>query len=114
MQLAAQLALVLAMAFVVGVGANAQWVWLPLIWLLYIGFVCGLGLLSSAIDVYVRDLRYVEGSYDRHLVKEALGTRDLTFGWGGWAKALPGLGLGIEIDPIALERVRVRQEVLLG
>jgi muconate cycloisomerase len=62
----------------------------------------------------VGGLRWLEGSYDRHLVKEALGTRDLTFGWGGWAPALPGPGLGITIDPAALERVRVRQEVLLG
>jgi muconate cycloisomerase len=62
----------------------------------------------------VADLRYVEGSYDRHLVREALGTRDLTFGWGGWAKALPGPGLGVAIDPAALERVTVRKEALLG
>jgi L-Ala-D/L-Glu epimerase / N-acetyl-D-glutamate racemase len=62
----------------------------------------------------VAGLRWLEGSYDRHLVKEALGTEDITFGWGGWGKALPGPGLGIQIDPAALERVRVRQEVLLG
>jgi muconate cycloisomerase len=62
----------------------------------------------------VRDLRYVEGSYDRHLVNEALGTKDITFGWGGWAPALAGPGLGVEIDPAALQRVTVRQEVLLG
>jgi len=62
----------------------------------------------------VGGLRYLEGSYDRHLVKEALGTRDLTFGWGGWARILPGPGLGITVDPAALERVRVRQEVILG
>src|SRR5678816_2378161 len=32
-QLGAQLALVLLMAFAMGVGANAQWKWLPVIWL---------------------------------------------------------------------------------
>jgi muconate cycloisomerase len=62
----------------------------------------------------VKDLRYVEGSYDRHLVKEALATRDISFGWGGWAPALPGFGLSIDIDPEALERVTVRKEALLG
>jgi muconate cycloisomerase len=62
----------------------------------------------------VADLRYVEGSYDRHLVREPLGTRDLTFGWGGWAPALAGPGLGVVIDPHALERVTVRKESLLG
>ena len=44
----------------------------------------------------VADLRYLEGSYDRHLVREALGTTDLTFGWGGWAPALAGPGLGVD------------------
>jgi L-alanine-DL-glutamate epimerase-like enolase superfamily enzyme len=62
----------------------------------------------------VRDLRFVEGSYDHHLVKEALGTQDITFGWGGWAPALAGPGLGVHMDPAALQRVTVRQEVLFG
>src|SRR5262249_52198157 len=62
----------------------------------------------------VAGLRYVEGSYDRHLVREALGTRDLTFRWGGWARALPGPGLGVEVDARALERVTVRKETLVG
>jgi muconate cycloisomerase len=62
----------------------------------------------------VKELRYVEGSYDRHLVREALATTDLTFAWGGWAPALEGPGLGITVDPKALERVAVRKEVLLG
>jgi muconate cycloisomerase len=62
----------------------------------------------------VRDIRYVEGSYDRHLVHEALGRKDLTFGWGGWAPALSGPGLGVEIDPVRFERIAIRKEVLLG
>lgn len=62
----------------------------------------------------VRDLRYVEGSYDSHLVREALGRENLTFGWGGWAPALTGPGLGVAIDPAALERIAARKEVLLG
>ncbi|HZZ82848.1 MAG TPA: dipeptide epimerase [Gemmataceae bacterium] len=62
----------------------------------------------------VRDIRYCEGSYDSHLVREALATTNITFGWGGKAPALEGPGLGIEIDPQALQRVTVRQEVLLG
>ena len=62
----------------------------------------------------VKDIRYLEGSYDSHLVREALSTENITFGWGGWAPALTGPGLGIMIDPAALERVAVRKEVLLG
>ncbi len=61
----------------------------------------------------VAGLRYLEGSYDRHLVHEALAMTDLTFGWGGWAAALPGPGLGFTLDSQALARVTVRQETLL-
>jgi L-Ala-D/L-Glu epimerase len=73
-------------------------------------------ILSAAgrhFAVAVKELRYLEGSYDRHLVREPLATQDLTFGWGGWAPALHGPGLGIEIDPAAVERVTIRQESLL-
>src|SRR5262249_22702491 len=56
----------------------------------------------------VGGLRYLEGSYDRHLVREALGTRDLTFGRGGKAAALSGPGLGVEMDEAGLARVTVR------
>jgi L-alanine-DL-glutamate epimerase-like enolase superfamily enzyme len=62
----------------------------------------------------VAGLRYLEGSYDRHLGREALSTEDLTFGWGGWAKALPGPGLGITLDQQALQRVTVREESLFS
>jgi muconate cycloisomerase len=61
----------------------------------------------------VADLRYLEGSYDRHLVREALGARDITFQRGGKAPALPGPGLGIAIDPEALQRVTVRSVRLI-
>ena len=74
-------------------------------------------ILSAAgrhLAASVRDIRYLEGSYDSHLVKEALATTNLTFGWGGWAPALEVPGLGITIDPKALERVAVRKEVILG
>lgn len=62
----------------------------------------------------VADIRYLEGSYDRHLVREPLSTKDLTFGWGGWARALPGPGLGVTIDRRALERVTIHKESLFG
>jgi muconate cycloisomerase len=62
----------------------------------------------------VGGLTAVEGSFDRHLVREPLGDRDLTFGRGGCAQALTGPGLGINVDPAALARVVLRQEKLLG
>lgn len=54
-----QILLLLAMAFVFGQGVNIHWLWLPLIWGLEILFVMGLALAFSAINVYVRDTRYV-------------------------------------------------------
>ena len=48
------------------------------------------------------------------LVKEALGNKDITFGMGGHAPALPGSGLGVSINPQAVERVTQHQEVFLG
>lgn len=62
----------------------------------------------------VANLRYVEGSYDRHLVCEPLGRTDMTFGWGGWAARLSGPGLGVTLDPNAVDRVALRKETLLG
>ncbi len=56
----------------------------------------------------VGGLRWCEGSYDRHLVRESLARENLTFGWGGRAPALQRPGLGIEIDPDALRRVCTR------
>lgn len=56
------------------------------------GIFCQLGcqvgetaILSAAGRLFaqsVSGLKALEGSYDRHLVTEALGKRDLTFGWG--------------------------------
>lgn len=61
----------------------------------------------------VAGIRYLEGSYDRHLVREALGTTDMTFRWGGRAPALTSSGLGVTVDREALERVTIRKEKLL-
>jgi ABC-type polysaccharide/polyol phosphate export permease len=41
------------------VGFNFQWLWIPVIIALQIVFVCGLSLLTSSLDVYYRDVRYV-------------------------------------------------------
>jgi L-Ala-D/L-Glu epimerase len=74
-------------------------------------------ILSSAgrhFATSISDIRYVEGSYDRHLVWESLAREDITFRRGGWAPALIGCGLGVAIDPIRLEWVTVRKEKLIG
>ncbi len=38
---------------------NWHWIWLPLIWALEIVFVCGLSLITSSLNVFIRDIRYV-------------------------------------------------------
>ncbi|MBX9582122.1 MAG: dipeptide epimerase [Gemmataceae bacterium] len=62
----------------------------------------------------VAGLWSVEGSYDRHLVRESLAVEDITFGRGGLAPALVGSGLGVTIDPARLDGVTKRKETLLG
>ncbi len=54
-----QIALLLGIILVFGRGINIHWLWLPLIWGLEILFVMGLTLTFSAVNVYVRDTRYV-------------------------------------------------------
>jgi muconate cycloisomerase len=62
----------------------------------------------------VKDLRAVEGSFDRHLMQYPLGDEDITFGWGGWAPAIVRTGLGIGIQEDFVERLAARKEALLG
>ncbi len=74
-------------------------------------------ILSAAgrqLASQVRGWLALEGSYDRHLLRANLAKEDITFTWGGKAPALTGPGLGINIDPLALEGLSLRKEVLDG
>jgi len=71
------------------------------------------GLLSAAgrhVASRVRGFRWVEGSYDRHVLAENLTTRDVSFLPLGFAPPLAGPGLGVEVSADALERMSVRHE----
>jgi len=57
--LSVQIVLLLALVIIFGKGVNVYWFFLPLVWILEVVFVCGLGLMFSAMNVYVRDMRYV-------------------------------------------------------
>jgi ABC-type polysaccharide/polyol phosphate export permease len=62
--LSVQIALLLVLVIAFGKGVNRYWLWLPIIWGFEVIFVCGLGLMFSAIDVYVRDMRYIVESFN--------------------------------------------------
>lgn len=59
LHLTIQIALLLAGVILFGNGVNIYWLWLPVIWGLEIMFVMGMALIFSAVNIYVRDTRYV-------------------------------------------------------
>lgn len=72
-------------------------------------------ILSAAGRAFascVRELVFLEGSYDRHVLREHFASPDITFGYGGKAKPLGGPGLGIEIDRAKLDAMTLSSEVL--
>src|SRR5215472_1082285 len=54
-----QVALLLSIAVAFHTGINRYWLWLPALWTSELVFVCGCALLCGALDVYIRDMRYV-------------------------------------------------------
>ncbi len=54
-----QVGLLLLVALTLGPGMNRYWLWLPALWICELVFVCGCSFLCGALDVYVRDMRYV-------------------------------------------------------
>jgi ABC-type polysaccharide/polyol phosphate export permease len=58
-----QFALLLLITVVFGLRPNRYWLWLPVIWALYVVLVCGLALGASAVNVFIRDTRYVLESF---------------------------------------------------
>jgi L-Ala-D/L-Glu epimerase len=68
------------------------------------------GLLSAAgrhLACQVRGIRYLEGSYDRHVLAQNLIAEDVTFRFGGRARPIEGSGLGVTVVAEALERMTV-------
>jgi lipopolysaccharide transport system permease protein len=58
LHLGIQVALLLVIVLATGVPLNIYWLFLPLIWALELVTICGMVLLFSALNVYVRDTRY--------------------------------------------------------
>jgi L-Ala-D/L-Glu epimerase / N-acetyl-D-glutamate racemase len=70
------------------------------------------GLLSAAgrhMASVTGGIRYLEGSFDRHVLAANIIKEDITFGYGGRASAIQGPGLGVTIERDALDRSTVRR-----
>jgi L-Ala-D/L-Glu epimerase len=68
------------------------------------------GILSAAgrqVASLIKGIRYLEGSYDRHVLAGNLIAEDITFRYGGRARPLPGIGLGVTVLPESLQRMTV-------
>jgi ABC-type polysaccharide/polyol phosphate export permease len=57
--LVVQIGLLLGATLILGHGINRYWLLLPVLWILELIFVCGLALITAAVNVYIRDTRYV-------------------------------------------------------
>jgi ABC-type polysaccharide/polyol phosphate export permease len=68
LHLLVQLALLLTLTVVFGKGVTVHWLWVPVLWGLFVVFLCGIGTLFAAIDVYIRDTRYVVESINTVLM----------------------------------------------
>lgn len=74
------------------------------------------GILSAAgrhFACNVGNIRYMEGSFDRFLVRDALTEQDLTFQYGGRGKRLSGPGLGVDINECRVRQLAVRTAELI-
>lgn len=66
------------------------------------------GILSAAgraLSLHCKDALYHDGSYDEFLLRENVTTRNISFGRGGEAGALGGIGLGVDVDGSSLGRL---------
>jgi ABC-type polysaccharide/polyol phosphate export permease len=53
-----QIGLLFTLVFISGGVPNRHWLWLPFVWAMEVIFVCGLSLITAALNVFVRDIRY--------------------------------------------------------
>jgi muconate cycloisomerase len=60
------------------------------------------------------NLRDLEGSFDRFLLRDNVIEGDISFGWRGRAPRLPGAGLGIEVDARRVARLAVETRPLFA
>lgn len=54
-----QIGLLILLVLLFGHGVTFYWLWMPPIWAMLVVFMCGVALVSAALDVYYRDVRYL-------------------------------------------------------
>jgi ABC-type polysaccharide/polyol phosphate export permease len=54
-----QVGLLLTITLFSSVLPNRYWLWLPYVWSMLAVFVCGLSMITAALNVYIRDMRYI-------------------------------------------------------
>lgn len=59
-----QFALLLFFALIFRKGVNLYWAWLPFLLVMEVILVCGLSLITAAVNIYIRDTRYVVESFN--------------------------------------------------
>ncbi len=75
------------------------------------------GILSAAgrhFACNIPDIRYLEGSFDRFLIRDAFTEENLTFGYGGQAPRLNGAGSGIEVNECRIRQSAMRTKDMIG
>ncbi|MCA9010268.1 MAG: hypothetical protein KDB01_11005 [Planctomycetaceae bacterium] len=75
------------------------------------------GILSAAgrhFACNIPDIRYLEGSFDRFLVRDAFTEENLTFGYGGRAPRLTGAGSGVEVNECRIRQSAMRTLDIIG
>jgi lipopolysaccharide transport system permease protein len=99
--LAIQVALMLALTFYYHLAPSWFWLWMLPLWALYIAFVCGISLLSSAVSVYIRDTQYVVESFNVVLFW-------LVPIFYGWEKIPPKYAFVYKLNPVAALALAMR------
>jgi len=102
-----QIGLLLTFALVFGLGVNRYWLMLPFVWGLEIVFVCGIALISSAANVYVRDTRYLVESANVLLFWLV----PIFYSWEVIPQQFRAL---YELNPVAALAMALRDILLLG
>ena len=111
-----QIGLLLALAIVFGKGVNRYWLWLPVLWGFEIVFVSGMALISSAINIYVRDTKYVVESMNTLLfwvVPIFYGFEDIPQKFAEVYRFNPIAALVLALRNILLDSAPPRPELLL-